>query len=199
MLHSNVYNYNSRNERSAMAYIDKLFTHHAKLLPVRIDLGYKSNNSVNQLTTMDNHLPHAYLTQENIMTNWTYLLNKLRWNTRGFLKELVGYMWKIEYGLEKGIHYHIMLFLNGNRVQKDYYYANELGKLWLDITNRQGTYFNCSVDKQTRYGNNNCLRVFHRDEERTNLYCAARYLTKIDDNEEIARQLSEGRVFGKGC
>lgn len=64
VLHSNDYNYHSRNERSAIAYIDKFFTHHAKLLPVRIYLGYKSNNSVNQLTTMDNHLPHAYLTQK---------------------------------------------------------------------------------------------------------------------------------------
>lgn len=81
VLHSNVYNNNSRNEKCAIAYIDKLFTHYAKLLPVRIDLGYKSNNSVNQLTTMDNHLPHAYLSQENIMTNWTHLFNKLRWNT----------------------------------------------------------------------------------------------------------------------
>lgn len=80
-----------------------------------------------------------------------------------------------------------MLFFNGNRVQKDYYYADELGKLWLDITGGFGTYFNCSADKGNRYG------------DRNNLYNAASYLTKQDCNEDIARMLSSGRVFGRSC
>lgn len=198
MLYPNANTYNVRNQRSVVGYIDKLFINHAKLLPVRVDLGYKSNHTVNQFTTIDNDLPHAYLTQEQIITNWTHLLNRLRWNHSTLLKDLVGYLWKIEYGWDKGIHYHIMLFFNGNRVQKDYYYADELGLLWLDITGEQGLYFNCSADKQTRYGDKNCLRVFHRNEDRTNLYYAASYLTKIETNEDIARSLSNGRVFGKG-
>lgn len=198
---SKLHKYNLRNKRSTDAFIDKLFDTHAKLLPVRVDLGYKSNKTVTNTVNypFNCHLPHDYLTREDILTNWETLLNKLKWNHRSLLKELVGYIWKIEYGSDKGVHYHLMLFFNGNRVQKDYYYADELGKLWLDITGGLGTYFNCSADKNKRYGDNNCLQVTHREDDRTNLYQAARYLTKFDGFEHIAREFSSGRVFGKSC
>ncbi|MFQ1055553.1 hypothetical protein ACFX2V_10975 [Gilliamella apicola] len=108
-------------------------------------------------------------------------------------------IWKIEYGSDKGIYYHLMLFFNGNRAQKDYYYADELGKLWLDITNDLGAYFNCSADKGNCYGDRNCLQVTHRDDNRSNLYNAASYLTKRDFSEDCAGELSSGKVFGKSC
>lgn len=199
MTSENSYTYNLRNQRSIYGFIDKQFEQHAKLLPVRVDLGYKSNETVTNMVEypLNYHLPHDYLTKEDILNNWEILLNKLRWNHRSLLKELVGYIWKIEYGEDKGIHYHLMLFFNGNRVQKDYYYADELGKLWLDITGGFGTYFNCSADKDNRYGDRNCLQVTHRNDDRNNLYNAASYLTKQDCNEDIARMLSSGRVFGR--
>lgn len=201
MLSENNYAYNLRNQRSIYGFIDKLFEQHAKLLPVRVDLGYKSNETVINMveSPLNYHLPHNYLTKEDILNNWEILLNKLRWNHRSLLKELVGYIWKIEYGEDKGIHYHLMLFFNGNRVQKDYYYADELGKIWLDITNELGTYFNCSVDKGNRYGDRNCLQVTHRNDDRRNLYQTASYLSKKDFNEDLARKLSSGKIFGRSC
>lgn len=196
-----LYAYNLRNQRSIYTFIDKLFEHHAKLLPVRVDLGYKTNETVANINEypLTNHLPHSYLTRSGILTNWETLFSRLRWNHRSLLKELVGYIWKIEYGEDKGIHYHLMLFFNGNRVQKDYYYADELGKMWLEITDGVGTYFNCSADKGNRYGDRNCLQVTHRSDDRTYLYQTARYLTKQDYNDEIARGFSSGRVFGRSC
>lgn len=197
----NHYNYNLRNQRSTHHFIDKLFERYAKLLPVRVDIGYKSNETVTNIIEcpLNNNSPHCYLTRDNILTNWEVLLNKLRWNHRMLLKELVGYVWKIEYGSVKGIHYHLLLFFNGNRVQKDYYYADVLGKIWLDITNGFGLHFNCSADKNNRYGDRNCLKVIHRNDDRIHLYEAASYLTKQMSNENIARQLSSGRIFGKSC
>ncbi len=197
----NNYVYNSRNQKSIYAYIDKLFESNAKLLPVRVDLGYKSNERVNKINNypLNSYLPHCYLDKNVILSNWEKLLNMLRWNHRRLLKELIGYIWKIEYGEIKGVHYHLMLFFNGNKVYKDYYYADELGKLWIDITGGLGTYFNCSADKSDRYSERNCLKVTHRNDDRSNLYNAASYLTKQDCNEDIARIFSLGRIFGKGC
>ncbi|WP_392563555.1 inovirus-type Gp2 protein [Orbus wheelerorum] len=206
MLSQDPHTYNSRNKKSIKDFIDELFSKHAKLLPVRIDLSYKMNQTIakefNHTGDLDylhnsNLAPHAYLTREDIIFNWNKLLDKLRWNTRAFLAELVGYAWKIEYGNEKGMHYHIMLFFNGNRAQKDFYYADTLGQLWLEITQGQGLYFNCSIDKVYRYGNHNGLKVTHRNDDRTNIYQTAKYLAKIDVNEDKARNYSYGRLFGK--
>lgn len=205
----NQYTYNVRNQISLKHFVDTLFDKHAKLLPVRIDLGYKTNRTVaidnryyhhnNQMDyLLDPSLsPHAYLKQNEIIINWNKLLNRLRWNHSKLLKDLVGYAWKIEYGDDKGIHYHVILFFNGHWVQKDYYYADKLGKLWLDITKGYGVYFNCSSDKVGRYGKNNALKVTHRNDDRANLYQATQYLTKIDINDDKARELSNGRLFGK--
>lgn len=209
MLTQDRHTYNSRNQTSLINFVDGVFDKYAKLLPVRIDLGYKTNRTVaidnrdyhhnNQMDyLLDPSLsPHAYLKQNEIISNWNKLLNLLRWNHSKLLKDLIGYAWKIEYGEDKGIHYHVILFFNGHRVQKDYYYADKLGKLWLVITKDYGVYFNCSSDKTSRYGENNALKVTHRNDDRTNLYQATQYLTKIDINEDNARELSNGRIFGK--
>ncbi|WP_392558891.1 YagK/YfjJ domain-containing protein [Orbus mooreae] len=209
MSSQNRYTYNLRNQVSIIHFVDALFDKHAKLLPVRVDLGYKTNERItidNQNSYNDNKFnyllnpdlpPHAYLSQEVILHNWNELLNRLRWNKREFLKELVGYVWKIEYGNDKGIHYHLVLFFNGNKVQKDYYYAEKLGALWLELTKGLGVYFNCSSDKTRRYGDNNALKVIHRIDDKANLYQMMNYLTKVDDNEDIARALSGGRLLGK--
>lgn len=198
------HSYNIRNQISVNSYLDSLFQSYAKILPVRIDLGYRTNKTIAESNNEFNYLnnpslpPHSYLTQEQIVANWNVFLNQLRWNHRTLLKELIGYIWKIEYGVDKGIHYHIMLLFNGNKVQKDYYYADKLGQLWLAITDGLGAYFNCSVDKQIRYGDDNCLKVTHRRDNRDNLYKTVGYLAKNDYYEDMARSFSSGRIFGKG-
>lgn len=105
MTSENSYAYNLINQRSIYGFIDKLFEQHAKLLPVRIDLGYKSNETVTNIVEypLNYHLPHDYLTKKDILNHWEILLNKPRWNHRSLLKELVGYIWKIEYVEHKGI------------------------------------------------------------------------------------------------
>lgn len=204
------YNYNYRNQKSIHSLIDNQFSKHAKLLPVRIDLGYKTNQAYSdmikdELTTMEyqalnySTIPHEYLSNNDIHSNWEELLNKLKWNKRVILKDMVGYAWKVEYGIDKGIHYHLILLFNGNKVMNDYYYATQLGELWMEITNGCGVYFNCSVDKLSRYGDSNALKVTRRDEDRTNLYNATSYLTKIDENDKIARKFTQGRLFGRSA
>lgn len=204
MFHTDRYTCNVRNQRSIHSYIDNLFMQQSKLLPVRLDLGYKSNQTIAihyaewcHLSDL-NYSPHAYLTREQIIDYWNTFLNRLKWNHSTLLKDLVGYIWKIEYGQDKGVHYHVMLLFNGNKVCKDYYYANEVGQLWLATTNGLGVYFNCSADKQ-QYGDRNCLKVTHRHDNRENLYYASRYFAKVDNNEHIARYFSNGRILGKGC
>lgn len=67
-------------------------------------------------------------------------------------KHLVGYVWRIEYTRGAGYHMHVMLFFNGEFVDKHEYYAQEIGYYWRDvITEGRGYFENCNL-KKSSYG-----------------------------------------------
>lgn len=50
--------------------------------------------------------------------------------TNNPLKDAVGYVWKLEYGPEKGYHMHLLVFFDGSMVRKDQALAYLIGKYW---------------------------------------------------------------------
>lgn len=63
-------------------------------------------------------------------------------------KYLVGYVWRIEYTRGAGYHMHVMLFFNGEFVDKHEHYAQEIGRYWRDvITQGRGYFENCNLKK----------------------------------------------------
>lgn len=128
----------ARRERSKDQYkgarklVQALRDTFSKLLVLRIDFGWKERIQ-DDVTFKKMKAHHAQL-------------------MKGFhhdkdLPNIVGYLWKLEFGEKKGYHYHCIFFMDGNKFQSDTHYAEMIGQRWTEITLGKGYYFNCHRDK----------------------------------------------------
>ncbi|KXZ69762.1 YagK/YfjJ domain-containing protein [Acinetobacter venetianus] len=116
----------------AKRLVDALRAKYSKLLILRVDLCWKNQN----------------LDELNLKKLKSTLSDFLkRFHHDPALPNIVGYIWKLEFGQQKGYHYHCMFFLNGNKYQNDAYYAEQIGSYWCKYTNGQGIYHNCNRNK----------------------------------------------------
>lgn len=174
----------NKNYRSLKSYVDSLQAKHAKLLIIRLDL------YLTKKVRSEEQIAHADLER--------YRRHFLRRISTDYCAAMVGYVWKLEYGLERNHHYHLMLIFNGNELKSDNKISHSLGKLWSDkVTQGRGSYFSCNSQKG-RYRYCGIGMLEHRDaEKRAALDRACQYLTKTDFF--VKYHLPEGaRSFGKG-
>lgn len=180
---SRVYNA-GRNLKGCKVYLDKLFKKHSRLLVIRLDLGYRKE------CCKDITIVEAQKHLKRLFNNARH--NKLFGN-------FLTHIWRREYGEEKGIHFHVVLFFDGHLSQKDEYIASQIGEYWNTvITKGKGVYFNCNRDKFNRYKRLGIGMIDYFDtEKRAHLLEAVSYLTK----KEIVTGMTEVgrfRAFGKG-
>ena len=127
-------------------YVDALFEKHARLLVLRIDLFYCKD-----------------LTQSKTLHDMQQDVDHLFKNTRNnsIFKEMVGYVSKIEYGIDKGIHCHLIIYLDGSKrnYSSTVYFAQQIGDYWNTIiTQGQGDYWNVNK-KETQYKERGTLGI----------------------------------------
>ncbi|MBL0600262.1 inovirus-type Gp2 protein [Aeromonas jandaei] len=172
----------SRNQRSISTYVNSLFDQHAKLLVIRLDIGYRKAY-YDQLTL-------------DLVTN----------DRNGYLRRvqnkypaLVGYIWKLEFGVDRRFHTHITFIFNGAVHQRDISLSRVLGELWEDMSDNNGSYFNCQVRREDyrEWGTDGIGMVHYSDTtKRINLINALGYLTKLDT--QVLAVLPAGRrTFGR--
>jgi hypothetical protein len=118
-------------------YVDDLFSIWSKLVVIRLDLGYESHINAD-------------------IEDFKHDFNKLYTNARHnrIFNHLCGYILKIEYGLKKKLHTHLILFFNGHKRKgsSDVFLAEKIGEYWNDeITKGRGWYWNCNDDKEKKY------------------------------------------------
>lgn len=161
------------NSTACETLLDGLRRRYSKLLVLRVDFEYFSTYCPGvgfrgQVMTLDEAKAHR-----------DKLLKYLRKGPYG--KHLAGYMWKMEYGFEKGYHFHVAIFFDGQRVAKDIVLADVLGKYWKnEVTEGKGMYFNCNKCKED-YERCGIGMVNRRDDVKWSyLEEAMRYLTKVD-------------------
>jgi hypothetical protein len=122
----------TQNFNSAKRYFNGLFDHsYSKLLVLRLDLLYLSKfaNSISE---------------EEARADLKHFFNNRRSNK--LFKHWVGYIAKLEYGVKKGFHFHLIVFLDGQHVKSDRYIAGEIGKYWQGVvTKGRGFFFNCNA------------------------------------------------------
>lgn len=114
-------------------YINALFERNDRLIIIRIDLGYCKTEAV--ITGI-----------EQALTDIDHLLANRRWNA--LFDHLQGYIIKTEYGLEKGIHFHALLFFNGSERNgsSHIHLAFQIGEYWKNIiTKGRGIYWNSNA------------------------------------------------------
>jgi hypothetical protein len=172
--------YGNLNYQSMNSYIDNLFVRHGRLLVLRIDLSYQQNINCNGLQAKE---------------DFELLINTMHSNN--VFNHLCGYAWKLEYGVSKGFHYHVILFFDGSKVRQDISRAKMIGEYWANnITQGKGLYYNCNLEKD-KYDYCGIGMINHYDEEMIeNLKNkVAWYLTKPDD---YMQSIDIGETFGIG-
>ena len=117
----------------AKALLNRLFECHARLLVLRVEfsMGRKKDSR---------HVARDFARLQRL------------WRNKPAFEAIVGYVAKMEYTPRKGYHLHAMILMDGSRVRKDVYLAQQLGEMWKQVTDDQGIYFNCNVQKYQQSG-----------------------------------------------
>ncbi|HEY8159113.1 MAG TPA: inovirus-type Gp2 protein [Methylobacter sp.] len=172
-------------------YIDNLFERYSRLLVLRVDLSYEKDNYLMTEVEIEDRFAQAIADREHFFRNTRS--NKL-------FEHMVGYAWKLEYGLKKGFHYHLLFFYDGSKVRQDVPLAQQIGEYWRDIILKgKGNYYNCNAEKDG-YLTLGIGMINHYDVKlRENLQQkAAAYLVKPDIYAKIISKIENRRTFGKG-
>ena len=175
----------NRRLKRAHGHIDNLIEKRCKLLVLRVDFSYRKD-LLGQIT-----LDEAKNDLEHFLSN--------RRSKPSLFENMDGYIWKLEYGPDKGYHYHLVLFFNGSKHQNDYYLAKEIGEYWKhSITKERGIYFNCNAKKNDYWHLG--IGMVKRDDNEMILNLKNRvvgYLVK-SDQYLMAKRLGNNRCFGMG-
>lgn len=172
----------NRNQLSIATYVNSLFDQHAKLLVIRLDIGYHEDY-------------YDQLKLDLVMDDRNCYLRRIQ----NKYSALVGYIWKLEYGVDRRFHTHVTFIFNGAVHQRDISLSRAIGELWKDITDNNGIYYNCQVRREEyrKWGTDGIGMVHYSDTaKRQNLLNALSYLTKLDT--QILAVLPAGRrTFGR--
>lgn len=179
-----LYQMKDKSER-LMKYAIAVLDSYSKVLVIRIDLGYyKASMQPVTIADVNKHL--------------NKLLKKKDSNCREF-KDLIGYAWVMEQGKKRGYHIHCVFYFNGHKHQKDAYIARHIGYLWQQVTDQQGTFYNCNENKEQYQSVGIGMIKASQPEEVSNSLMAIGYLTRPEKVDQYLRaQPNNSRTFGTG-
>lgn len=169
--------------KSTKNYFDDLQDKHSKLNIIRLDLFY--NKDVCKDITLDEANKHMNRMQNNKRNN-------------SMFEHQVGYVCKREYGKERGIHFHLIIAFNGQKVNKDKLKAKKIGEYWAkEITDGKGGYHNCNMND---YEENGVGMLDHKDKEKRKILDdkVIPYLCKEDQKFDSLKSNSKDRAFTRG-
>lgn len=175
-----------RNYLSMAEYIYSLFQYKSSLLVLRIDFHY--------------HQEYAHsISLAEARADMTRMLRNRRANKRLF-DGWVGYIIKTEYGIEKGYHFHALIFFNGADRQRGVYWADEIGRYWEEvITKKRGYAFNSNARTDLPKAWIGIGKIDRSDEAKLkNLLYVVRYLTKAEQFIRLAKTGTKGKSITKG-
>ncbi|MBP7780182.1 MAG: inovirus-type Gp2 protein [Burkholderiaceae bacterium] len=179
----------NKNKRELCKLIDRHFEDTSRMLVLRVDFGYKKAPGWPCVT--DNSISYEEAKAHRKALN-KYL--KKAFPPKSFQT----WACKMEYGLDKKWHFHVLLLLNGSLVREDVTIARMIGEHWnSEITEGKGLYWNCNAFKDT-YKSCGIGMISHDDVAgREGLEKAVVYMTKPD---YYAKLLVPGndRTFWKG-
>ena len=158
-----------KNNTSINNHFQSLLKNHARLLVIRIDLGYQAR------LKECNRLRHVDILD---------IVNHRKCFFAGIKKrypDSIGYVWKLEFAPKKGFHYHLILYFNGEQLRADGAISLALANLWKDIAGeRRGVSFLCNLHKD-KYAHPAIGVIHYKDKEKIkNFKFMAEYLSKND-------------------
>ena len=170
---------------SSRQLINKVFDNYAKVVVLRIDFSYKYPEAEN-------------VTDEQARADLKRFLNNRRHN-KALFENCITYIWKLEWGPEKGYHYHLIFFYNGRDVRNDAYWSYQICEYWGKITGGIGKSFDCNRDKD-RYARLGIGAISRKDDAKRKILVedVVDYLTKTDQCLRVKR-MDRDRCYGTGA
>ena len=163
--------------KSTEDYVNGLFDINSKINALRFDVGYTKEYS-------------SDMTIENLNNDINHMFNNMRSKPTLFDSK-VGSIVKREEGEEKGVHAHVILFYNGQEIQKGAHLVDKIGEYWNnDITQGRGSYHNCHRNK---YVKNGIGMIDHKDTEKRKILLenVTSYLCK---DEQVIKSESDDKI-----
>lgn len=114
--------------------IDNLFLDYSKLLVIRIDLYLKQNIS-------------CFDDPNYIKQSFKRMLNNMRHHS--VFKNYLAYAAKLEYKPQRGWHYHVLFFFDGQKYHYDIHLAQQIGKYWNTVINPDLARFIAEIWRKT--------------------------------------------------
>jgi len=190
----------NKNYASLNRYISAQFLNHSRLLVLRIDFSYLGG-AITSFFEGNQDTP-PLVNYEEVRKHREQLIAALK---KSICKDtLIGYAWKLEYGLLKGYHTHMIIFLDGSKVREDITIADLIGKHWVnEITGGHGLFYNCNKAKH-KYKSCGIGMISHHEVDKIKgLRLAAQYITKTEYYMQfvitrVAPAHTKDRTFGKG-
>jgi hypothetical protein len=182
------------NFDSCVAFIDRLFSDWSRYAVVRVDLEYLKEHA-SDVFTLD------------ARTDMARLLNRMRHGKRvkmdcrerELFADAAGYIWKLEYGEDRLLHFHCFFFFKKKNGAQAGYWAQQIGQYWVDvITEGRGFVHNCNF-KWYGHPDEGIGEVNRNDtSKREKLVGAVGYLFKPEQCLPIRKSDPRWRTFGKG-
>lgn len=154
------------NKESMVAYTNALLIKYKRLLVIRLDLSYKAQYA----SSISEHEARSDLSR--------LFLNRRR--NKDLIPDLVGYICRIEWSERTRYHFHVMLFIDGDKRMKDAHISYKTGLYWENVITRgRGRFYSCNYSGHD-YDRPGVGMIHYGNEvEVSNLMdCALSYLVK---------------------
>ena len=153
----------------------KLFEHYSKILMIRTDFHWSDNTD-------------RYKYGDEHQFSFELSMAMLRISED---PSVIGYCWALEEGLDRGLHAHAILYVNGQQHRKKWPFYIEQERLWDEVTQGEGHVHRCIDNRGYRYS----IRypIHHSD---TRGQKAMRYVANYLAKDE---QKPFGLVYGISC
>lgn len=125
----------NKNLKSLRDYFSQMFEAHARMLMVRVDLSYSKAC-----------IEAGDVLHEHVQRDREILIKHVK---SGVYGPLLGVVWRLERGVKRGLHYHMLFCFDANVVREDVSIGMRIGQYWQkDVTSGKGVYYNCNADKE---------------------------------------------------
>lgn len=155
----------ARNQfKSAKRCVDLALEQRSRVLIIRLDVRFSKtqNPSIDQVKKdLRTFLRHAGRTKN---------LN------------ILGYIWKLEFGQRRGFHYHFIFILDSRDHSKEIKLAQQIGQIWEKVIGVEGTFHNCHFKAVNNQYDKLAIGRLHRHEQQKYQYLLEllRYFAKKD-------------------
>ena len=182
------------NFDSCVAYVDRLFSDWSRYAVVRVDLAYRKEHATD-VFTLDARADMARLLSR--MRRGKRVKRDCR--ERELFADAAGYIWKLEYGADRLLHFHCFFFFRRKNGTQAGHWAQQIGQYWVEVvTEGRGTFHNANY-KWYGHPDEGIGEVNRNDTcKREKLVKALSYLFKPEQCLPIRKSDPRWRTFGKG-